>query len=100
MVPAGGTTIALLVILEIVNTGLGFFLFFSGMKGLPASSIAVLSYLDPLTSVMVSLLFFGEIMTPGQGIGAALVLGSTLAGGALGSRSSRPARGQGPSRGA
>jgi drug/metabolite transporter (DMT)-like permease len=86
IVPTVGTTLALLAVLGIVNTGLGFFLFFSGMKGLPASSIAVFSYLDPLTSVLVSLLLFGEKMTPGQGMGAALIFGSTLAGGVLGAR--------------
>ena len=81
VMPEGGITLCLLAILGIVNTGLGFFLFFSGMRGLPASSISVLSYLDPLTSVAISLVIFRERMTPGQAFGAALVLGSTLAAG-------------------
>ena len=80
--PTNGTMIVLLAVLGIVNTGLGFFLFFSGMQELPGFSIAVLSYIDPLTSVMVSLFLFGEAMTMRQGVGAALILGSTLAAGA------------------
>lgn len=68
----------LMLILGILHGGVGFYLFFSGMKGLKGQSIAVLSYIDPLTSLFISALVIGEKMTLLQILGAALLLGSTL----------------------
>lgn len=44
----------LLALLGILHAGVGFYLFFFGMKGLQGQSIAVLSYVDPLTSLLIS----------------------------------------------
>jgi len=69
----------LLPILGILHTGVGFLLFFSGMQPLKGQTIAALSYVDPVTAVLLSTLLFGEHLTLGQMTGAALILGSTLA---------------------
>ena len=45
-----------------------------------AHEIAILSYLDPLTAVMISLLLFEETMTTYQITGAILICGATLIG--------------------
>lgn len=65
-----------LIILGVVHTGLGFYLFFSGMQNLKAQSIAVLSYADPITSVLISALILREGMSFVQIAGAALLLGA------------------------
>ncbi|OXS24968.1 MAG: transporter [Acetobacterium sp. MES1] len=66
--------------LGLVHTGLGFFLFFTGMKGLNGQSIATLSYIDPITALLASFLVFGEAMNGVQMLGAALLLGATFLG--------------------
>ncbi|MFM9281437.1 EamA family transporter [Paenibacillus jiagnxiensis] len=75
-----GETVALMLLLGILHGGIGFYLFFAGMKGLQGQSVAVLSYIDPLTSLLISALVVGERMTLQQLIGAALLLGSTWIG--------------------
>lgn len=73
-------SIVLLMVLGLVHTGLGFLLFFVGIKGLKTQKIAMLSYLDPLTAVLISFLFFQEKMTTYQIIGACLICGATFVG--------------------
>lgn len=71
-------SVILILILGILHAGVGFYLFFSGMKGLEGQSIAILSYVDPLTSLLISALVIGESMTVFQLFGAILLLGSTF----------------------
>ncbi|OOC59058.1 DMT family transporter [Paenibacillus ihbetae] len=71
-------SLILILILGILHAGVGFYLFFSGMKGLEGQSIAILSYVDPLTSLLISVLVIGESMTVFQIFGAILLLGSTF----------------------
>ena len=65
--------IYLLLILGIFHGGIGFYLFFTGMAGLDGQSIAVLSYADPLTSLLLSLVVLNEPMQGIQLLGAALL---------------------------
>lgn len=73
-----GFSVVCIIILGVIHTGLGFYLFFYGMKGLKAQSIAVLSYIDPVTSLFASFIIFDEKMTVLQIIGAVMLLGSTF----------------------
>lgn len=82
-------TIILMLVLGIVHGGVGFYLFFNGMKGLKGQSIAVLSYIDPLTSLLISALVLAERMTLQQLLGAVLLLGSIWIGEAGGERRQR-----------
>ena len=70
------STVVLILVLGMLHGGVGFYLFFSGMRGMNGQSIAVLSYIDPLTSLFISVLMIGENTTLQQLIGAALLLGS------------------------
>lgn len=72
------SSIPSILILGIVHTGIGFLLFFSGMKKLKGQSIAALSYADPLTSLVISAVILQEQMTFVQILGGALLLGSTF----------------------
>ncbi|PJO41494.1 DMT family transporter [Lysinibacillus xylanilyticus] len=71
-------SISLLIALGIVHAGIGFYLFFLGMRHLKGQSIAILSYIDPLTSIVISTMIIGEKMATLQILGAILLLGATL----------------------
>lgn len=73
-----GLSVVYIIILGVIHTGVGFYLFFSGMKGLKGQSIAALSYIDPVTSLFASFIVFGENIIALQIIGAVLLLGSTF----------------------
>ncbi|MEH7273815.1 DMT family transporter, partial [Neobacillus vireti] len=69
--------IPFILILGIINTGIGFWLFFSGMEGLRGQSIAMLSYVDPFVAILISAIILQEQMTIVQMLGGVLLLGST-----------------------
>jgi RarD protein len=64
--------------LGVVHTGFAYALYFSSLKELKGQTIAVLSYIDPITAVLISALFLGEQLTIFQIIGGILILGSTF----------------------
>ena len=67
-----------LLIVGLVHTGITYCLYFSALKELPGQEAAILSYIDPLVAVLVSVFVLGEHMTAVQFIGGALILGFTL----------------------
>ncbi|MBU5265100.1 DMT family transporter [Bacillus atrophaeus] len=73
-----GASVPFIIILGIVNTGIGFWLFFSGMQKLKGQSIAMLSYVDPFVAILISAIILQEQMTIVQMLGGALLLGSTF----------------------
>lgn len=76
---ADGRTLALLLILGIVHTGLAYALYFGTAAILPAQTLALFSYIDPIVAVLLSALLLREEMGAAQWLGAAAVLGATLA---------------------
>ncbi|NLK37269.1 MAG: EamA family transporter [Epulopiscium sp.] len=73
-----GVAVICILLLGVLHTGVGFYLFFLGINGLKGQSIAALSYIDPITSLLVSFFILGEHMTKVQILGAVLLLGSTF----------------------
>lgn len=71
-------TMIWILILGIVHTGLGFYLFFASMQRMRGQTIASLSYTDPITAMIVSGLVLRETMTALQLIGGAVLLGATF----------------------
>lgn len=69
---------ACLLIVGLVHTGVTYCLYFSSLKELPGQKAAILSYIDPLVAVLVSVLLLGERMTLWQALGGLLILGFTL----------------------
>ncbi|WP_300453338.1 DMT family transporter [Fusobacterium sp.] len=67
-----------MILLGVVHTGFAYALYFSSLKELKGQTIAVLSYIDPITAVLISALFLGEQLTMFQIIGGVLILGSTF----------------------
>jgi len=67
-----------LLIVGIFHTGITYCLYFSSLKELPGQKAAILSYIDPLVAVFISVLVLKEDMNIWQAIGGLLILGFTL----------------------
>ena len=67
-----------LLIVGFIHTGITYCLYFSSLKELPGQKAAILSYIDPLVAVLISVSVLGEAMTLPQLIGGAMILGFTL----------------------
>lgn len=72
-----GTDIAVLLTVCLLNTAVAYLCYFSSVKDLPAETVAIFSYLDPIVAVICSLLL-REKMTPSVVIGAALIIGALV----------------------
>ena len=71
-------SIILIAILGIAHTGIAYCLYFSAMKELKAQSIAILGYLDPVSSVVFSIFLLKEPFSIYQLIGGVIILGSAV----------------------
>ena len=67
-----------LLVVGIVHSGIAYCLYFSALKDIPGQEAAILSYIDPLVAVAVSVFVLGEQLTALQLIGGILILGFTL----------------------
>lgn len=67
-----------ILILGLVNTGIGCYLYFSPLSLLPVQTVSVLGYLEPLSAVIFSGLLLQETLSPLQVAGAVLILGGAM----------------------
>jgi drug/metabolite transporter (DMT)-like permease len=74
---APGSILPILV-LGLLNTGVGCYLYFSSIGALPVQTVAVCGYIEPLSAVLFSVLFLKEKLLPLQILGAVLILGGAL----------------------
>lgn len=68
----------LLLVVGILHTGIAYALYFASMNGLRVQTIAMCSYIDPVSALLISALFLGESLSPLHIIGAVLIIGSAL----------------------
>ena len=68
----------MLLIVIIVHTGLAYALYFSSLDHLPAQTAALMSYIDPVSAILLSALVLKEGMSPFSIVGTVLVLGSVI----------------------
>ena len=68
------------LLLCLVNTGIGCGCYFSSIGALPAQTVAVCGYLEPLFAVLLSMLILHESMSPLQIVGAILIVGGAIFG--------------------
>lgn len=69
-----------ILVLGIVNTGIGCYFYFSSIGKLPVQTVAVCGYLEPLSAVVFAAVFLGERMTALQAVGAVLIIGGAMIG--------------------
>ena len=67
-----------LLIVGFIHTGVTYCLYFTSLKDIPGQKAAILSYIDPLIAVVISVTILGESMSFVQIIGGVLILGFTL----------------------
>ncbi len=67
-----------LAVVGFFHTGVTYCLYFSALRELSGQEVALLSYIDPLVAVLISVTVLGEPITAAQLLGGALVLGFTL----------------------
>lgn len=73
-----GTTAVLLLTVGLIHTGIAYVLYFGSMDGVSAQTIALLSYIDPVSALLFSAAFLRESLTPAGIAGAILILGAAL----------------------
>lgn len=76
------------LILGIVNTGIGCYFYFSSITKLPAGSVAICGYLEPLSALIFSAFFLREHLTGIQLLGAVLIIGGAMYGELMGKKKS------------
>lgn len=79
MLPQGAGLVCLIIV-GVVHTGIVLHLYFSSMQVLPGQSVAVCSYIDPVSSLLIAAAFLGERMSLLQLAGAVLIIGGAAFG--------------------
>lgn len=69
----------MLLVVGIVHTGIAYTLYFGSTDGLRAQTIALFSYIDPVSALFISVLFLHEPMGAAGLAGAVLILGAAFA---------------------
>lgn len=73
-----GNAILLLLLVGLLNTGVAYLLYFSSVQKLESQTVAILSYIDPVSAVIMSAIFIGEKIGTPQILGGILILGSAF----------------------
>ena len=72
-------SVILLIIMGVVHTGIAYTMYFGAIKQLRAQTVALLSYIDPVASVILAVLLIpNSVLTAMGWIGAVLVLGAAV----------------------
>lgn len=67
-----------ILILRLINTGVGCYLYFSSISEIPAQTVAVCDYIEPLSAVLLAaIVLHGSMILPQIG-GAILIIGGTM----------------------
>lgn len=74
------TAVIMILVVGIVHTGIAYTLYFRSMEHLSSQTVAVLSYIDPVSALILSAIFLGEPMSIRGIAGAVLILGAALIG--------------------
>ena len=70
------TGIICLLVLGFLHTGIGYIIYFDAVNKLPAQTVGILSYIDPVEAVLLSAFFLKEPMNIYTVIGAVMILGA------------------------
>ena len=73
-----GEAAVMLLVIGVLHTGVAYALYFSSMEGLQAQTIAIFSYIDPVTALLLSALMLSEWMSTPAILGAVLILASAV----------------------
>lgn len=68
----------LLLVVGIIHTGLAYLMYFTAVRHLSGQTIAVFSYIDPISAIILSAVVLNEELTLLQITGGLLILGATF----------------------
>ncbi len=71
-------TVILLLVVGIVHTGIAYVMYFGSMDGLKAQSVAILSYIDPVSALLFSAVLLKEPLSAAGAAGAVMIIGSAV----------------------
>ena len=74
------TDVIPILVLGLLNTGLGCYLYFSSIGDLPVQTVALCGYLEPLSAVVFSVIILKENLLIVQVVGATLIIGGAFFG--------------------
>ena len=78
--------VAMLVFVGILHTGIAYKLYFGAVPYVEGQTIALVSYVDPVITIILSAIILGEPLTVYSIAGAVLILGSTMVGELIGKK--------------
>ena len=67
-----------LMVVGLIHTGITYCMYFSAIKDMKGQQAAILSYIDPLVAVIVSVAVLGESISALQMLGGAMILGFAI----------------------
>lgn len=67
-----------LLIVGLIHTGITYCMYFTALKDIPGQKAAILSYIDPMVAVLISVTLLNEPLTLWQAAGGLLILVFTL----------------------
>lgn len=67
-----------ILIIGVFNSGFACLLYFGSVQALPAQTVSICGYIEPLSALAFSIIFLGETLSVLQWMGAAFVLGGLL----------------------
>lgn len=67
-----------MLILGIVHTGIAYLIYFTVIQRLSSQTVAIYSYVDPISAIIMSSILLNERMSFLQIMGGILILGSTF----------------------
>lgn len=73
-----GEALGMLLVIGILHTGIAYALYFGSLDGLRAQTIAIFSYIDPVTALVLSALLLSERLSGAAILGALLILASAI----------------------
>lgn len=78
LVGVSSQSIILLLVLGVVHTGIAYLLYFTVIQKIESQTVAIYSYVDPISAIFMSAIILNESMSLLQIIGGILIIGSTF----------------------
>ena len=75
----GPVPAVLLLVVGVVHTGIAYVLYFGSMDGLRVQTVAILSYIDPVSALLFSAFLLREPLSVLKIVGAVMIIGSAVA---------------------
>lgn len=68
----------LLIIVGLLTTGFAYLLYFTSFQKLDGQTVAIFSYIDPISAIVMSAIFLGETLNAVQLLGGVFILGAAF----------------------